>query len=79
MDGGRVPALDGLPASAAQPVCRKPFRLCTILSWLVADMESVIKREISGAANGSPEGIWRHYEAILRLSEALRGVKSRKI
>lgn len=34
-------------------------------------MESVIKREMSGAAGGSPEGIGRRYEAILRLSEAL--------
>jgi formate hydrogenlyase transcriptional activator len=34
-------------------------------------MESVIKREMSGDASGSPEGTGRRYEAILRLSEAL--------
>ena len=34
-------------------------------------MESVIKRAMSGDANGSPEGTGRRYEAILRLSEAL--------
>ena len=34
-------------------------------------MESLIKREISGDVNGSPEGIGRGYAAILRLSEVL--------
>jgi GAF domain-containing protein len=34
-------------------------------------MESPIKRAISGDVNGSPEGIGRRYEAILRLSELL--------
>ena len=75
-----LPASDGPPLtrlilvrrnSAPQPACRKPFRLCTIDSWRVTKMESVIKRAISGDANGSPEGTGRRYEAILRLSEAL--------
>ena len=34
-------------------------------------MQSPTEREISGDVNGSPKGIGRRYEAVLRLSEAL--------
>ena len=40
-------------------------------SWPTAEMESLTKPEIGGDVTGSPEGIGRRYEAILRLSETL--------